>query len=249
MPERLLAVENATVSYGRGHARTQALRDVSLQFAARQLTLIIGPSGSGKTTLLTLLGCLMLPDHGAVFVQGQDVTRLSEAARTSLRRGQIGFVFQAFRLFRSLSALDNVVIGSDVTGRHDSRQRACELLRQLDLLDKAQLKPDELSGGEKQRVAIARALIKDPAILLADEPTASLDSEAGGHISEILFRLAVEQGRTVVVVSHDPRWKSRAHRVVSMRDGRIEENQMEEERSAPRWLGPIAASASLSSPL
>src|SRR5437764_8002461 len=172
MSERLLALEDVTVSYGRGNARAQALRNVSLQFHPGQLTLILGPSGSGKTTLLALLGCLMLPERGAVYVQGQDVTRLSEPARTTIRRRQIGFIFQAFRLLRSLRALENVVIGSHVTGAAGGRDRARELLRRLDLLGKAHLKPDELSGGEKQRVAIARALIKEPAILLADEPTA-----------------------------------------------------------------------------
>jgi putative ABC transport system ATP-binding protein len=229
MPERLLAVEGASVFYGRGHARSQALRGVSLGFDPGKLTLIIGPSGSGKTTLLALLGCLMVPDQGAVFVQGQDVTRISEAARTRIRRRQIGFVFQAFRLFRSLRALDNVAMGSEVTGAPGSRQRAGELLRRFDLLGKAHLKPDELSGGEKQRVAIARALIKDPPILLADEPTASLDSQAGHQISQILFELAEEQGRTVVVVSHDPRWEKFAHKIVVLQDGQVARQTAGEE--------------------
>jgi putative ABC transport system ATP-binding protein len=226
--ERVLAVEDVTVSYGRGNARTRALRGVSLRFAPGQLTLILGPSGSGKTTLLALLGCLMLPDAGSVYVQDQDITHLSEAARTTLRRRQIGFIFQAFRLFHSLSAVDNVAIGSEVTGDSGSRARARELLRQLELAGKAHLKPDELSGGEKQRVAIGRALIKNPAILLADEPTASLDSRAGNQISQILFELAEKQGRTVVVVSHDPRWENFAHNIVVLHDG-----QIAEQRSTP----------------
>jgi putative ABC transport system ATP-binding protein len=236
VPERALAVEEVTVSYGRGHASSQALRNVSLQLQPGELTLILGPSGSGKTTLLALLGCLMRPERGAVYVQGRDVTRLSEPERTSIRCRQIGFVFQAFRLFRSLGALDNVAIGNDVTGDSGGRERAHELLRRVDLLEKAHLKPDELSGGEKQRVAIARALIKDPAILLADEPTASLDSQAGRQISQILFQLAKEQGRTVVVVSHDPRWENFAHRIVVLQDG-----QISEQRSAPACAATFTA--------
>ena len=249
MPERLLAVKDAIVSYGRGSARAQALRGVSLQFHPGQLTLIIGPSGSGKTTLLALLGCLMLPDQGAVFVQGQDVTQLSESARTVIRRRQIGFIFQAFRLFRSLRALDNIAIGSQVASGSGSPERARELLRRFDLVGKAHLKPDELSGGEKQRVAIARALIKDPAILLADEPTASLDSQAGQQISRILFELAEQQGRTVVVVSHDPRWEKFAHHIVVLQDGQIVRQRVTEEGSKEACATTLATAPSLQSGL
>jgi putative ABC transport system ATP-binding protein len=218
-------VQNASVYYGRNGAKTAALRDATVAFEKGKLTLMLGPSGSGKTTLLSLLGCLLVPDSGAVFVDGRDVTRIRESARTTIRQRRIGFIFQAFRLFRSLSAVDNVAIGSDLMGRLSGKSRARKLLEELGLAAKSRLKPDELSGGEKQRVAIARALIKDPAILLADEPTASLDSQAGQQISEILFRLASEQGRTVVVVSHDPRWENFAHRIVSLRDGSIAEER------------------------
>jgi putative ABC transport system ATP-binding protein len=221
VPECFLGVENASVSYGTGNARTPALRNLSLSFEKGKLTLILGPSGSGKTTLLSLLGCLLAPDEGAVYVAGKEVTQLAEPAQTTLRQRYIGYIFQAFRLFRSLSVLDNVAIAGEVTGRAGSREQARELLDRFDLLPKAGLKPAALSGGEKQRVAIARALLKDPAILLADEPTASLDSQAGEQISQILFRLAEEQGRAVVVVSHDPRWENFAHRIVVLRDGRI----------------------------
>ena len=228
MPECFLGVNNASVFYGRKGARTAALRDATVAFEKGKLTLMLGPSGSGKTTLLSLLGCLLVPDDGAVYVGGREVSRLRESARTRVRQRQIGFVFQAFRLFRSLSAVDNVAIASDLTGRFSGKSRARKLLDEFGLGAKQRLKPDELSGGEKQRVAIARALIKDPAILLADEPTASLDSQAGQQISEILFGLANEQGRTVVVVSHDPRWEHFAHRIVSLRDGSVAE-----QRSTP----------------
>ena len=225
MPECFLGVENASVYFGRKGAKTAALRDATVAFEKGKLTLMLGPSGSGKTTLLSLLGCLLVPDRGAVYVDGREVSRLRASARTGMRRRNIGFIFQAFRLFRSLSALDNVAIASDLMGRFTGKGRARKLLEELGLAGKARLKPDELSGGEKQRVAIARALIKDPPILLADEPTASLDSQAGRQISEILFRLANDQGRTVVVVSHDPRWENFAHRIVALRDGSVAEER------------------------
>ncbi len=219
MPEPFLAVRNASVFYGDA-VKTPALLDVSLSFEKGRLTLILGPSGSGKTTLLSLLGCLLVPDEGEVWVGGRETSRLPEPDRTRFRRN-IGFVFQAFRLFRSISVADNVAIGDEVLGHSGAGVRARELLCEFGLQPKAGLKPAALSGGEKQRVAIARALIKNPAVVLADEPTASLDSQAVRQISEILFRLAADQGRTVVVVSHDPRWERFAHRIVALSDGNI----------------------------
>jgi len=221
VPERFLSVEAASVGYGRAAARAQALRNVSLSFKPGQLSLIMGPSGSGKTTLLSVLGCLLTPDSGKVYVRDREVSGIGEAARTELRRRSIGFVFQAFRLFRSLTALDNVTISGDICGQPGQKQRAKELLEELGLGDKMHLKPDEMSGGEKQRVAIARVLTKDPPILLADEPTASLDTAAGQQISELLFKVAAGHGRAVVVVSHDSRWEPFAHRLIILRDGEV----------------------------
>jgi len=147
---------------------------------------------------------------------------LSERKRTELRRRGIGFIFQAFRLFHSLSAFENVMLAAEIGGaREQGHKAARELLQSFGLGDKLHLKPHELSGGEKQRVAIARALLSNPKILLADEPTASLDSNAGRQICEILRRLADEQQRTVVIVSHDPRWASFAHRTVVLQDGSL----------------------------
>jgi putative ABC transport system ATP-binding protein len=191
-----------------------------LAFAPGTLTLVMGPSGSGKTTLLSVLGCLLTPDSGSVFLGGQEVTRLSEAARTRLRRERVGFVFQAFRLFHALTAIENVTLIGDIDGSGRRRERARALLAELGLENKAHLKPNALSGGENQRVAIARVLMRDPAIVLADEPTASLDWRSGRQISETLVAIAEARGRTVVVVSHDPRWQAFAHRVVTLEDGR-----------------------------
>jgi putative ABC transport system ATP-binding protein len=153
---------------------------------------------------------------------------LNESQRTAIRRRNIGFIFQAFRLFRSLSAIENVEIAAEISGREGATGQgatARKLLSDLGLTDKIHLKPNALSGGEKQRVAIARALVRSPQVLLADEPTASLDSQAGRQIFEILYRLAVEEKKTVVVVSHDPRWESFAHRVAQLRDGQVIEQR------------------------
>ncbi len=225
MRNRNLAVDDVSVWYGPKDAREPALSGVSLSFEPGELTLITGPSGSGKTTLLSLLGCLLTPDRGRVFVNGAEVSRASERERTRLRGG-IGFVFQAFRLFHSLPALENVMISADISGERRNREPAArKLLVELGLGDKLKLKPDALSGGEKQRVAIARALLSEPGIVLADEPTASLDFRAGQQIREIMRKLAAGQERIVVVVSHDHRWKEYADRTVVLEDGRMVEDR------------------------
>jgi putative ABC transport system ATP-binding protein len=167
-----------------------------------------------------------MPDDGSVFVNGRDVTAATEVERTTIRREQLGFVFQAFRLFESLTAFENVTLSSDIAGDkgEQGRVNAERCLDLLEMANKKHLKPAELSGGEKQRVAIARALMRDPKILLADEPTASLDSKTGELIAGILRDIAQEQRRTVVVVSHDERLRAFATHVVCLRDGRVESN-------------------------
>lgn len=224
MPNPFLAVEGASVSFGQAHARVSALRDVSLSFEPGTLSLVTGPSGSGKTTLLSMLGCLLMPDEGTVFVDGVAINSLSEAERTVVRQKKISFVFQAFRLFHSLNALDNVALGFEIRDPAAPRREemARDLLQQFGLGDKLHQEPNELSPGEKQRVAIARALAGNPPILLADEPTASLDAEAGKNICRILRSQVDEHGRTVVVVSHDPRWQKFADRTITLCDGRLE---------------------------
>lgn len=219
----MLAVERVNVSYGSNGTRVRALNELSLDFAAGTLTLVMGPSGSGKTTLLSVLGCLLTPDSGSVFVNGAEVGKLNAPERTELRRRDIGFIFQAFRLFHSLSAFENVMISAEIDGsRNGERCRAArQLLEKFGLGAKLHLKPKALSGGEQQRVAIARALLSNPKILLADEPTASLDSTAGRQIGEILRGLADEKGQTVVIVSHDARWASFAHKTAVLEDGRL----------------------------
>jgi putative ABC transport system ATP-binding protein len=225
VPNLFLGVEGASVSFGKGEARVRVLRDVSLSFERGTLVLVTGPSGSGKTTLLSMLGCLLSPDEGTVFVDAVAVNKLSEPEKTAIRQKKISFVFQAFRLFHSLTAVDNVAMGFEIRDPGEPRrmEMAHDLLLQFGLGDKLHQEPNDLSPGEKQRVAIARALAGNPPILLADEPTASLDAKAGRNICEILRSQVSEHGRTVVVVSHDPRWREFADRTVTLCDGRVEQ--------------------------
>jgi putative ABC transport system ATP-binding protein len=183
----------------------------------------MGPSGSGKTTLLSVLGALLRPDSGRVFLDGTEIGQLSEDERTRLRRDHIGFVFQAFRLLHAVSALENVLVARDVRGPRSPHDimNAEATLKSLGLGGKLNLKPDDLSGGEKQRVAIARALLGNRSVLLADEPTASLDSQSGALIRELLRKLSADRSITTVVVSHDPRWTDFADTVVLLEDGRV----------------------------
>ena len=228
MPEgnsATLSVENVHLSYGSGPGARSVLRGITAAFAPGEMTLLTGPSGSGKTSLLTLLGCILRPDSGEVHILGEPAGRLSEDVRTRLRLRRIGFIFQSFRLFESLNARENVALALRLNGfrRQERLQRSEAVLSELGLGSRMHLKPKELSGGEKQRVALARAIAHDPPIVLADEPTASLDSENGLKVAALLRQIAVEQGRTVVVVGHDERLGTYAQRRFRMLDGRIQE--------------------------
>lgn len=222
-----IELREVNLQYGRGRAAVQALRGVSVSIERGELTLLRGPSGSGKTTLLSVFGSLLTPDSGEVRILDQSVGGLSEKAKSEFRQRHIGFIFQAFRLFHALSALENVELVLAIAGKggRNARQRAFHALESVGLADKCTLKCDELSGGEKQRVAIARALVNDPRIILADEPTASLDAASGMQIAAILQGLAAADGRIVVVVSHDERLLPYAHRSITLEDGGIHEDQ------------------------
>lgn len=225
MPSHFLGLESASVSFGKGEASVSALRDISLAFERGTLTLVMGPSGSGKTTLLSMLGCLLSPDKGTVFVDGIEVNRLTEPEKTAIRQKKVSFIFQAFRLFHSLTALDNVAVGFEIRDPGEPRrmEMARDLLLQFGLGDRLHHEPNDLSPGEKQRVAIARALVGNPPILLADEPTASLDAKSGKSVCEILRNQVEKHGRTVVVVSHDPRWREFADSTITLCDGQVEQ--------------------------
>ena len=206
-------------------ARIIALQDATLQLHPGEVVSIMGPSGSGKTTLVSILGCILRPTSGDLILDGRHVAELSEKDLPEIRRKYVGFVFQAYNLFGSLTVQENIEIALRLKGVHDSRIRAeaMDLLDMVGLSHRKQFVPADLSGGEKQRVAIARALGGDPPLILADEPTANLDSRTGGEILRIFERLATENHKCVVIVTHDPRISKIQHRPVHIEDGRIQE--------------------------
>ncbi|MCB0116058.1 MAG: ABC transporter ATP-binding protein, partial [Caldilineaceae bacterium] len=203
----IIQVENATKIYRIGEVETRAVDDVSLDFAEGEFTAIVGPSGSGKTTLLQLIGCLDRPNQGAIKINGQDVTRYNANQRADLRRDVIGFIFQFFALVPVLSAYENVELPLllNGTGGKERRQRVMDLLDAVGLADRAKHRPDQLSGGQQQRVAIARALAPNPVMVLADEPTANLDTANGEQAMEIMQRLNQQTKTAFIFATHDPR--------------------------------------------
>ena len=218
-----ISVRGLTKTFGEGAAAVRALDGVDLDVAGGEVLLLMGPSGSGKTTLLSIMGCILRPTSGRVAIRGRDVTGLNERQLPGVRLAHIGFVFQGFNLFPTLTARENVEVALDLKGVRGSgaRRRAQELLERVGLREKAAGYPADLSGGEKQRVAIARALAGDPDIILADEPTAALDSQSGRAVIELLRELAHARGRAVVLVTHDPRILEFADRTIHIEDGRI----------------------------
>lgn len=225
-----------TKVYGDGTTAFRALSNADLEIRSGELTLLMGPSGSGKTTLLSILGCILRASSGSLEVLGEQVEKLPEKELPRIRREAIGFVFQGFNLFPALTAMENVALALDVRGIGGAKaeERAAELIREVGLEQKSNSYPADLSGGQKQRVAIARALAGDPPILLADEPTAALDSTSGKNVIELLQRLAREHGRAVVMVTHDPRVLSYGDRIIHLEDGRIvgEESGAEQMENA-----------------
>ena len=219
-------IENVTRVFKTGKIETHALRGVDLTIESGEFTALVGPSGSGKTTLLQLIGCLDQPTSGRVFVIGKDVSKLNRNQRADMRRGTIGFIFQFFALIPTLTAYENVEMPLLLIGKNgtDRRDRVMNLLKSVDLTDRAHHRPDQLSGGEQQRVAIARALATQPALILADEPTANLDTANGQQVMETMTRLNQETGVTFVFATHDPRVIQYARRVVTLLDGRVVEN-------------------------
>jgi putative ABC transport system ATP-binding protein len=217
---------NVTKTYTIGKLETPALRGISMSIASGEFTALVGPSGSGKTTLLQLIGCLDQPTTGEVFINGKNVSRLNRNERADLRRGTIGFVFQFFALIPTLTAYENVEMPLLLNGLNaqDRRERVNSLLESVDLADRAHHRPDQLSGGEQQRVAVARALSTRPVLVLADEPTANLDTENGRVVMETMVRLNQETGVTFVFATHDPRVIHYARRTVTLRDGLLDAN-------------------------
>ena len=221
-------------TYAQGEAAMRALDGVSIDIHAGELMLLAGPSGSGKTTLLSIVGCILRPSAGTLRVMGDDVSRMRERDLPAIRRERIGFIFQAFNLFPTLTAAQNVALALDLKGiaGRAARERAAALLDQVGLGNKVDSYPADLSGGQKQRIAIARALAGNPPVILADEPTAALDSQSGRAVMDLLQRLAHERGRAVAIVTHDSRMLGYADRTVRMEDGRIVSDERTEGAAA-----------------
>ena len=221
--EPAVAVREIHKSFGTGAGRMPILRGVSLSVSPGETVFLVGPSGSGKTTLLSILGCLLTPDAGSVRVLGEDVSGLSVEELTAFRHDNLGFIFQSFNLFPTLSALDNVCLAMTIRGINlrAARARAKELLDQMGLGRRARLWPAQLSTGECQRVAIARSLANDPTVLFADEPTASLDADNGQIVLGLLTTMVRIRNAALVVVTHDDRIFPFADRIVRLNDGRV----------------------------
>jgi putative ABC transport system ATP-binding protein len=218
-----IAVRDLTKTYSEGAATVPALRGVDLDVHPGELVMLVGPSGSGKTTLLSIMGCILSPTTGSVRIAGKEVGGLGEKQLPRMRLEHIGFVFQGFNLFPTLTAGENVELMLDLKGvrGNAAKTRAHQLLDQVGLGAKYASFPTDLSGGQKQRVAIARALAGDPRIVLADEPTAALDSHTGRNVMEMMRSLAHERGRAVVIVTHDSRVMEFADRTIRIEDGVI----------------------------
>ena len=220
-------IENVTRFFKTGNVETQALRGVNLTIQNGEFTALVGPSGSGKTTLLQIIGCLDQPTSGRVFLTGKDVSKLSRDQRADIRRGTLGYVFQFFALIPTLTAYENIEMPLLLNGTSSAerKERVNYLLGAVDMTERAHHRPDQMSGGQQQRVAIARALATKPALILADEPTANLDTPNGQQVMELMTHLNQETGVTFVFATHDPRVIKYAHRIVTLRDGAITEDQ------------------------
>jgi putative ABC transport system ATP-binding protein len=233
MTDALIEIRDLTRHYDMGGETIHALRGVSLAIHRNEYVAIMGPSGSGKSTMMNMLGCLDTPSGGEYWLNGQEVSGLTDDALARVRNREIGFVFQTFNLLPRATALHNVelpLVYSGVSGR-DRRDRAAAALTRVGLANRMDHRPNELSGGQRQRVAIARALVNQPSILLADEPTGNLDSTTSEEIMRVFAELH-GQGQTVVMVTHEPDIAAHAERVVVLRDGRVESDRLRQGAAA-----------------
>ena len=227
MTDTMIEATDIVKILGDGAGRVEALKGINLSLAGGELTLLMGPSGSGKTTLLSVLGCMLSPTGGTVQIRGRSTTGLDPEELAALRRDNIGFVFQSYHLFPTLTAAENVRLVLDVRGDRSpgARLKAVAALATVGLSHKAHAFPRELSGGEQQRVAIARAIVGDASVILADEPTAALDSENGQAVMTVLAEIAKDPARALFIVTHDPRIMPFADRILRIEDGRIVSDQ------------------------
>lgn len=214
-----------TKVYTMGEIDVHALRGLSTQIKQGEVVSIMGPSGSGKSTLMNILGCLDLPTSGEYYLDGEEVSQLSDDQLADIRNRKVGFIFQGFNLLSRQTALSNVELPLRYGSSNGSsrRQKAKEALEIVGLADRMDHRPSELSGGQQQRVAIARAIVNSPSIIMADEPTGALDTKTGDEIMELLLNLNKEKGTTLIIVTHDPEIADRTQRVITIRDGRLEQ--------------------------
>ncbi|MBX3654544.1 MAG: ABC transporter ATP-binding protein [Ramlibacter sp.] len=222
MSEPIISVENVCKSVTDSTGTLDILRDIDFSLAPRETAAIVGASGSGKSTLLSIVAGLDTPTRGTVRLAGQDLFALGEDDRAALRAQKVGFVFQSFQLMGNLTALENVMLPLELAGRRDSRRAATEMLARVGLEARLGHYPKVLSGGEQQRVALARAFVVQPAVLLADEPTGSLDFATGDTVMQLMFDLNREQGTTLVLVTHDRAIAARCERRITIEAGRIQ---------------------------
>lgn len=232
----VVQVKNLTKVFGSGHTAVKAVDNVSLTINAGDIVLIMGPSGSGKTTLISMIGTLLRPTEGQVLIDGEDTATLPDTKLADLRLRKLGFMFQSFNLLSALTAEQNVAVPLTIAGvdKKQSKKKARRLLEKLYLAKRLNNLPKNLSGGEKQRVAVARALANEPKLILADEPTANLDSKTGFEVMQLLCSTACEESRAVIIVSHDIRLKDFAKRVLTIEDGKLtKEEKGGHEKTCP----------------
>jgi len=232
MTKFLIKLESVSKTYHLGKIDLPVLKNINLEISQGSFISIMGPSGSGKSTLMYLLGCLDIPTKGRIFFEDKDISKLSENELAKIRREKIGFVFQQFNLIPNLTALENIMLPMVFKGlkEEERKKRAEELLEAVEMLKREHHKPLELSGGEQQRVAIARAFANNPDIIIADEPTGNLDSSSGRAVMDILADFHKKQGKTVVVVTHDPNIASYSKEIINIKDGQIVKNHQEAKK-------------------
>ncbi|MCH8067157.1 MAG: ABC transporter ATP-binding protein [Nanoarchaeota archaeon] len=221
--KQIIKLENVWKTYQMGEVEVNALKGVSLDINKGDFVAITGASGSGKSTMMNLVGCLDIPTKGSIFLDGKDISKVSESSLAQFRGQKIGFIFQQFNLIPTLNALENVMLPLEFQDIADdlARKKAMDILNLVDLGDRAGHLPSQLSGGQQQRVAIARSLANDPEVILADEPTGNLDSKTGSDVLKLLERLWKEEGKTIVMVTHDLKLASHAKRRIQLKDGQI----------------------------
>jgi len=227
MNKIIIRTENLSKTFSPGELNeVQAVKQINLEIKTNEIVLVIGPSGSGKTTLLSLIGGLMKPSSGDILFKGKSISALNQNKLTSFRLNNIGFIFQSFRLLNSLTVIQNIemVLNLKRNGNNGSKEWIKSLMQELQIENKLSFYPSVLSGGEKQRVAVARALVNNTDLILADEPTGSLDSETGKAVIELLCRMARKYNKTVIIVSHDLRIKDYADRIINIEDGKLKYN-------------------------